>query len=151
MIPDLKIPILLQEVHSIDYDILEIQDRVEKRAYEKFLDRGSSHGFELEDWLAAEKELIVPSRVGVRVDDSRVVVEMFLPNIDPTGLYVSATPHDVLILSTVDGAGCQVFQAVHFPEEVELSGVTAEHVLDTLFVTAMTCVGHGALRAVQVA
>jgi hypothetical protein len=152
MIPDLRIPILLQEVRSVDYSVAEIQDRIAKRAYDKFLERGSSHGFELEDWLAAETELIITSRVGVRVDDNRIVAELFLPNVDPSGLYVSVSPHDILILSSVDAGGRQVFQTVHFPEEIELSSVTAEHVLDSLFVSAVPCFGYErTLRAVHVA
>jgi hypothetical protein len=139
MTPDLKIPIAIQRVHSVDYSVAEIQDRIAKRAYKRFFERGSSPGFELEDWLAAEAELIVTSRVGVHIDDDRIVAEIFLPNADPSGLFVSVTPHDVLVLSTLDSEGRQVFQKVHFPEEIELSNVEAEHVLDTLFVTAQIC------------
>ncbi len=139
MIPDMKIPILLQRVNSLENSIADIQDRIAKRAYEKFLERGSLPGFELQDWLSAEAELIVNSRVGVRVDDNRIVAEIFLPNVDPAGLYVSVTPHDVLVLSTLDAEGRHVFQTVHFPQEMELSNVEAEHVLDTLFVSGVIC------------
>jgi hypothetical protein len=139
MTPDLKIPIELQRVHSVEHSVAEIEDRIAKRAYERFLERGSSPGDELEDWLAAEAELIVNCRVGVRVDDDRIVAEIFLPNVDPSGLFVSVTPHDVLVLSTLDSEGRQVFQTVHFPEEIELSNAAAEHVLDTLFVSAEIC------------
>jgi hypothetical protein len=152
MTPDLKIPILLERVHSVENSVAEIQDRIAKRAYDKFLERGSSPGFQLEDWLAAETELIVNSRVGVRVDHDRIVAEIYLPQVDPLGIYVSVTPHDVLVLSALDAEGRQVFQTVHFPEEIELSNVTAEHVLDTLFVSAVICNSHDrTLRAEHVA
>ena len=151
MIPDLKIPILLQRVHSVENSVADMQDRIAKRAYEKFLERGSSPGFELQDWLSAEAELVVDSKVGVRVDDNRIVAEIFLPNVDPSGLYISVTSHDVLVLSTHDAEGRQVFQAVHFPE-IELSNVAAEHVQDTLFISAVICNNFDrTLRAVQVA
>ena len=151
MIPDLKIPILLQRVHSVENSVADMQDRIAKRAYEKFLERGSSPGFELQDWLSAEAELVVDSKVGVRVDDNRIVAEIFLPNVDPSGLYISVTSHDVLVLSTHDAEGRQVFQAVHFPE-IELSNVAAEHVRDTLFISAVICNNFDrTLRAVQVA
>ena len=152
MTPDLKIPIAIQRGHSVESSVTEIQDRIAKRAYERFLERGSSPGFELEDWLAAEAELIANSRVGVRVDDDRIVAAIFLPNVDPSGLFVSVTPQDVLVLSTLDSEGRQVFQKVHFPEEIELSNVEAEHVLETLFVTAQICSSRDrTLRAVNVA
>jgi hypothetical protein len=34
-----------------------IHDVVARRAYELFLARGASHGFDLQDWLDAEREL----------------------------------------------------------------------------------------------
>ena len=152
MISDLKIPVLLQRVHSVENSVAEIQDRIAKRAYDKFLERGSSPGFELEDWLAAEAELIVNSRVGVRVEDDRIVADIFLPNVDPSGLYVTVTPHDVLVLSALDAEGRQVFQNVQFPEELELSNVAAEHVLDTLFISAVIGSSRDrSLRAMHVA
>jgi hypothetical protein len=54
-----------------------ITDRVALRAYELFLARGSEHGHDVDDWLAAEREVrngdqprLVPSEVGaLAVDD----------------------------------------------------------------------------------
>ena len=37
-----------------------LQERIEKRAYELFLERGEQHGFEVGDWLRAEAELTAP-------------------------------------------------------------------------------------------
>jgi hypothetical protein len=33
------------------------EDAIAKRAYEKFMARGCAHGFDQEDWAAAEQEL----------------------------------------------------------------------------------------------
>ena len=41
-------------------------DAVASRAYERFLERGSEHGHDVDDWLEAERELAV-TRV---VDDA---------------------------------------------------------------------------------
>jgi hypothetical protein len=35
-----------------------IKDRIEKRAYELFMARGGHHGYAIEDWLKAEKEML---------------------------------------------------------------------------------------------
>lgn len=37
-------------------------EAVARRAYEKFCERGYQHGFDQQDWLAAEREL-APNRV----------------------------------------------------------------------------------------
>jgi len=36
-------------------------DDIAMRAYELFLQRGAQHGQDFEDWLAAERELQIPS------------------------------------------------------------------------------------------
>ncbi len=41
----------LENVFSIDHDAIS------RRAFERFQARGQSHGQDLEDWLAAEREL----------------------------------------------------------------------------------------------
>jgi len=48
--------------------LLEAYDCVAHRAYEKFLERGSTPGRELEDWLSAERELLpgFPVDIGER-------------------------------------------------------------------------------------
>jgi hypothetical protein len=33
------------------------RERIARVAYQRFLERGASHGHDLEDWLAAEREL----------------------------------------------------------------------------------------------
>ena len=40
----------------VDTDGLR-QQRIEQRAYERFVARGCAHGHDLEDWLAAEAEV----------------------------------------------------------------------------------------------
>jgi hypothetical protein len=35
-----------------------LKKRIEERAYELFLERGGEHGYHLEDWLKAEKEIL---------------------------------------------------------------------------------------------
>ena len=35
-----------------------IKELIEKRAYQPFLDRGGEHGYHIEDWLQAEKEIL---------------------------------------------------------------------------------------------
>jgi hypothetical protein len=48
-----------------------IKEMIEKRAYELFLDRGGVHGYHIEDWLQAEKEIVAqlekkPAKAAVR-------------------------------------------------------------------------------------
>jgi hypothetical protein len=42
-------------------------DAIAARAYQLFLERGCHHGRELDDWLAAERELVVATTPAVKV------------------------------------------------------------------------------------
>ena len=35
-----------------------VKEMIEKRAYQLFLERGGVHGYHIEDWLQAEKEIM---------------------------------------------------------------------------------------------
>jgi hypothetical protein len=40
-----------------DNEMLSIEERIERRAYELYVQRGNQSGSELEDWLQAEAEV----------------------------------------------------------------------------------------------
>jgi hypothetical protein len=40
---------------------MKVTEQIEQRAYELYLERGGEDGRDLDDWLAAEKELMRPS------------------------------------------------------------------------------------------
>jgi hypothetical protein len=40
-----------------DSEMLSIEERIERRAYELYVQRGNRSGSELEDWLQAEAEV----------------------------------------------------------------------------------------------
>ena len=39
-----------------------LTEAIARRAYELFLERGGAHGHDLDDWLAAERELLEAAR-----------------------------------------------------------------------------------------
>jgi hypothetical protein len=40
----------------------DIQESIAKRAYQLYLRRGADHGYDLDDWLQAEREILGPER-----------------------------------------------------------------------------------------
>ena len=38
-------------------DNMPVDDRIARRAYELFIERGAQHGNDLDDWLRAEREV----------------------------------------------------------------------------------------------
>jgi hypothetical protein len=47
------------------------REQIERRAYEIYLQRGGSHGTDMEDWLVAERELLGEQDVTPSVDSER--------------------------------------------------------------------------------
>ncbi|MBN1757206.1 MAG: DUF2934 domain-containing protein [Chitinispirillaceae bacterium] len=39
-----------------------VQDRIAKKAYDLFVARGGQHGYHIEDWLKAEKEILAEQK-----------------------------------------------------------------------------------------
>jgi hypothetical protein len=49
-----------EQVRNAAAERSDEQTRIERRAYELYLERGGSHGQDWEDWLAAEREIRGP-------------------------------------------------------------------------------------------
>ena len=53
-----------------DIELLSIEERIERRAYERYVQRGNQSGSELEDWVQAEEEVLRNHEYGM--DEDRV-------------------------------------------------------------------------------
>ena len=51
-----------------DSEMLSIEERIERRAYELYVQRGNQSGSELEDWLQAEAEVRQATEDGINKD-----------------------------------------------------------------------------------
>jgi HSP20 family molecular chaperone IbpA len=112
------------------------KQRIAERAYENFVGRGSVHGQELDDWLNAERELIIKPVPLVRAQGEDIFVEMLLPEIDLPNLTVHVAPSQLVISSDPDEDGLLLCQVIDLPYEISLDGVDAEQQHNTLHVTA---------------
>jgi DUF2934 family protein len=51
-----------------DSEMLSIEERIERRAHELYVQRGNQSGSELEDWLQAEAEVRQTQEDGMKKD-----------------------------------------------------------------------------------
>jgi hypothetical protein len=72
-----------------------IQSTVAKRAYEIFEKRGCNHGFDLEDWMSAEKELLRDDFDG-NTSAFRFLLEY--PQVPEVTTILSLTTHSLVVL-----------------------------------------------------
>jgi len=131
-----SIPVHVSGPESIPRVVNNVKERIARRAYESFVERGSVHGHELDDWLNAERELIIKPVPVVRAHGADIFVEMLLPEIDLPNLTVHVAPSQLVISSDPDEDGLQLCQMIDLPCEISLDGVDAEQLHNMLHVTA---------------
>jgi len=130
-------PITIRIVDSISEDLEEIQNRIRVCAYEKFLSRVDGSNGELEDWLAAERELISILAASITEEDNRLIAQIELPDIKPKDLEIQVTTQDVLIHAEMqDKSAKSAFGVIRFPAAVDPAGVRAEYSRGVLRLTA---------------
>jgi len=107
--------------------ILEsVNTRIARRAYELFLERGSVDGHSLEDWLDAERELVIRVTPEITLNDEDITIEVLLPTLDMPNVAVHIAPRQFLLSSDIDEEGFQICQVIDLPCEVSMDGVDAE-------------------------
>lgn len=73
-----------------------LADRIRVQAFNLFARRGAGDGHELEDWLAAERELCWPAAELTERKDE-LVLSVALAGFEPAEIDVTATPREILI------------------------------------------------------
>jgi HSP20 family molecular chaperone IbpA len=137
-------PITVRIVHSISEDMEAIQNRIRVCAYEKSLNRVDGSNGELQDWLAAERELISIPLASITEDDNRLIAEIEIPDIKPKDLEIHVTTQDVLIHAEVQTESANnpapgsksAFGVIRFPTAIDPAGVRAEYSRGILRLTA---------------
>src|SRR5882724_7580760 len=75
----------------------EINDLIARRAYELFESSGFTHGHGYEDWLRAESEILVQSRVDVTETEAGFAIRVDASGVDEKDLEVRTAPRSLCI------------------------------------------------------
>ena len=131
-----SIPVRMHLGESISPLLEEVNERIAHRAYQHFADRGYIDGHDLDDWLEAEREIMIQPVPVVSVVGEDIIVELTLPEIDLPNLAVHFAPRQLAISSGVDDDGLQVCRVIDLPYEISLEGVDAEQTGNTIRIAA---------------
>lgn len=131
-----SIPVRVSAADGIAPVLVSVNKRIARRAYEHFVERGSVDGHSVEDWLDAERELIVRLVPEITADDKDIYVEFLLPHHDMPDVAVHIAPRQFFISSGINEAGLQICQMIDLPYEVSMDGVDAEQTGNMIRVTA---------------
>jgi HSP20 family molecular chaperone IbpA len=131
-----SVPVSVKGPATIVSAVEEVRRRVSSRAYENFMERGGAHGRDLDDWLDAERELLIQPAPMVRAEGEDVFVEVVLPEIELCNLTVHIAPKQIVVSSDPEEDGLQVWRVIDLPVEIFFDGVDAELLHNMLRVTA---------------
>jgi hypothetical protein len=132
----MTVPVRVEGPDSIPPMLDAVRARVSARAFENFIARGGVHGHDLDDWLDAERELIIKPLAAVHAEGEDVFIEMVLPEIDLKRLTVHTALRHIVVASDPDEDGLQLCQLIELPCEISLDGVDAEKLQNLLRITA---------------
>jgi len=130
--------------------IQQMEDRIMKRAEDIFRRNGSPFGKDLENWLAAEKELVWKPAVELKENSDAYELRADVAGIDPKDLQVEVTAEDLLVKGETrreekreegktyisEFQTGSLFRSIHFPRKVNPDRVKAELKNGVLTVTA---------------
>jgi len=118
-----------------------LADRIRVEAYNLFAGRGAVGGRELDDWLAAEREVCGPD-VEIAERKGEFVLSLGLDGFDPVDIDVTATPREILIkgekktkragsdeasqVGWSESRSCGVLRRVELPADIDVEKVTAK-------------------------
>lgn len=75
----------------------ETYDRIRKRAFELFERRGGTPGFELDDWLQAERDLFWVPQAEVSETETEFKLKVAVPGFGAKDLDITAQPEEILV------------------------------------------------------
>ncbi len=102
--------------------LLEAYDCVARRAYEKFRARGATDGRELDDWVAAEREVLPQLAAHVSQSDGIVYALASMPGVTASEVSVGVESRWLVILAHSNGSersAAQSFCVIELPAAVD--------------------------------
>ena len=147
----------IRKTESI-FDLIErMNEQISRRAYEIFEGRGGIAGNELDNWLAAERELRWQPPIELREKDNEFVLKMAAAGLNPKDIEIEVTPESLVLKGEVrhehrDDTGtvhaCEfesgtLFRAVHFPKKIDPAKMKAQLKNGMLHIKAPLAGGQG--------
>jgi HSP20 family molecular chaperone IbpA len=140
--------VVLENNDPISAENEEIQNRIRERAYELCRERGHT-GSEMDDWLAAESEIVSVPPADLIEKDGTFQVRFAIVGIDLQDMRIMTSPDQMLVkadyryeperngtIHLSDFRSATVFRSVQFPQPIDVNRVDVEYKDGILRVTA---------------
>ena len=141
--------VTVKKTESFWDEIQKMEERVTRRAYDISQGTGS-FGRDLDNWLAAERELVRKPAIELAEKDNYFEIKVAVAGMDARDLKVEVTEEDLLVTGetkteeiqdkgqvyTSEFESGSLFRSIHLPKKVDPSKVKAELKNGLLTVTA---------------
>ncbi len=136
---------------SIFDEMKALEEQIRRRAFEIFEQRSAGAGFETEDWLNAERDLLRTPESELVEQDGRFEIQVSTPGFHAADVHVTALP-DALIVKArsthkhdeskgavrfSEFGGKTLFRRFDLPEPIDVDKVTANLDRGVLHLTAL--------------
>ena len=132
--------VAVRKLSSILDEMNQMQDRIMRRAYDLFEQRGHFFGRDLDDWLRAERELLWKPALELRETDGEFVLEAVVSGVDPKDVDIEVTPEDIVLKADIqheheekkgtvhicEFQSGRMFRSIHLPKRINPDKVKAE-------------------------
>ena len=120
-------------------ELEETYQSISRRAYALFEGRGRQDGHDLDDWLQAEADILIPVRAGIEDSRHQLTVRALVPSFDGDEIKIKLEPRRLIIHGSAKRSGGReigeqggvgqipnrVAHAVDLPDEVDPESVSA--------------------------
>jgi HSP20 family molecular chaperone IbpA len=142
--------VAVRKTESLWDEVLKMEDRIMRRAYDIFRGNGSDNGKDLDNWLAAERELVWKPAIEMTEKDNQFEVKVAVAGVDPKDIQIEATPDGLLVkgetksekkeekgdVITSEFQSGSLFRSIRFPRKIDADKVKADIKNGLLTVTA---------------
>ena len=129
----------VRKMESIAEEVDKLNQLIMRRAYDIFA-AGEGPGSELDNWLAAERELVWRPAIELREKNKEFLINIAVPGIDPADLSLEVTPDRLLVkgefrhehaaeegqIHTCEFQAGSLFRVITFPKKVDPGKVKAD-------------------------
>jgi HSP20 family molecular chaperone IbpA len=126
----------IRTAESLDEEVEEMYDQITSRAREIFQERGGICAVDLEDWLTAERQLVLKPVAFIEEIDNEVIISVRLGKVNLIDVQLSVTPLAMLIQAQSSGKAKKVFRTIEFPRRIDVHKAEAKYEDGYLVLTA---------------
>ena len=138
------------EANTVSRELAALAEQIRECAFTRFEKRGGADGHALEDWLEAERELMLTPPWELVVQDNKYQLKMAAPGFDARDLHLTASPTMLLVrgqsahhrhpkdgeVRFCDFEHKNIFRRWEWPASVDVDSVRAKLANGILQVTA---------------